>query len=210
MARATDRGVGTGSEKADEAGRGPSRGKWAAVIVIVAILIFLAYATYWGLEWYRGEPREVEVDPGDAETEEYELSRNQSDLVSRMGYPDSFFIMFFEDEVNGSLENFRFEKWTYYARSREYSFLNGELVSQNATDIQVGELVENPYRPEQFTEYMSLDEVIASSGIEKYLVVPMEEALVEEGEVFYADRLAFGLAGGELLYVESIAVEVED
>ncbi|MBU7004105.1 MAG: hypothetical protein HXS50_00965 [Theionarchaea archaeon] len=55
------------------------------------------------------QPKEVEVEPGDLQIEEYELSQNQSDLISRMGYPDSFFIMFFEDEVNGSLDNYRFE-----------------------------------------------------------------------------------------------------
>jgi hypothetical protein len=176
---------------------------------LLALLAFLAYATSWGLEWYRMQPKEVEVEPEDLQIEEYELSGNQSNLISRMGYPDSFFIMFFEDEVNGSLDNYRFETWTYYSRSTEYNFLNGELVSKNSTAVKAGELVENPYRPEQFTEYMSLEEVVSSASIEKYVVAPMEEEFVEGGEVFYADRLAFGLVQGELLYVESIALEVE-
>jgi len=177
-------------------------------------LAFLTYATYWGLEWYRMQPKEVDVDPGDVDVEEYELSENQSDIVSRVGYPDYFYIMFFEDEANDnatgvdSLENYRFETWTYYSTSREYNFLNGQLVSENSTDISPGNLVENPYRPEQFTEYMTLEEVVSSAEIERYVVAPMEEALVEDGEVFYADRLAFGLVKGELLYVESIALEV--
>lgn len=203
-----------GSEGKGEPGRERSKVKAIAIVILIALLAFLAYATYWGLEWYRVQPKEVEVDPGDLEVEEYELSKNQSDIISRMGYPDSFFIMFFEDEASdnltgaGSLENYRFETWTYYSRSREYNFLNGELVSENATEHRPIDLAENPYRPEQFTEYMGLDEVISSTMMEKYVVAPMEEVLVEDGEVFYADRLAFGLVQGELLYVESVALEV--
>ncbi|MBU7004106.1 MAG: hypothetical protein HXS50_00970 [Theionarchaea archaeon] len=83
------------------------------------------------------------------------------------------------------------------------------MVSENSTTMETGELIENPYRPEQFTEYMSLEEIISSASIERYAVAPMEEGFVEGGEVFYADRLAFGLVQGELLYVESIALEVE-
>ena len=186
-----------------------SAGKAAAAVLLVALLAFLAYAAYWGLEWYRGQPKEVETQPGGMEIEEYQLSEDQTDVISRLGYPESFFVMFFEDEANSSLTQFRFETWSYYSIPREYSFLNGDLVSENATAIVAGGLAENPYRPEQFTEYMSLEEVIASTGIEKYLAVPMDGALVEKGEVFYADRLAFGLVNGELLYVESIALEVE-
>lgn len=175
---------------------------------MLALLAFLAYATYWGLEWYRMQPKEVDIEPGDLQIEEYELSTNQSNMISRMGYPDSFFIMFFEDEVNGSLDNYRFETWTYHSRSSEYNFLNGELVSENSTAVKAGELVDNLYRPEQFTEYMSLEEVVSTASIERYAVAPMEDEFVEGGEVFYADRLAFGLVHGKLIFVESIALEV--
>ena len=75
--------------------------------------------------------------------------------------------------------------------------------------MDAGELALIPYKPEQFTEYMTLDEVIASANLNEYLVVPLEEELVESGEVYYADQLTFGLKNNKLMYIETLVVEVE-
>jgi hypothetical protein len=56
---------------------------------------------------------------------------------------------------------------------------------------------------------MSLEEVIASAGLDAFMVVPLEKELVDGGEVFYADELTFGLKDDELLYIEALALEVE-
>jgi hypothetical protein len=52
--------------------------------------------------------------------------------------------------------------------------------------------------------------VISSANLEAYVVVPLEQGYVEDGEVYYADELAFGLKNGELRYVEALALEAED
>lgn len=112
--------------------------------------------------------------------------------------------------MNGSFTDVRFETWSYYTSGLEYTFINGEQVAEDSLEIELlGELAPIPYRPEQFVAYMSLDEVIASAGLETYLVVPLEKELVEDGEVYYADELTFGLKNDELLYVEALALEIE-
>jgi hypothetical protein len=113
--------------------------------------------------------------------------------------------------MDGSLMDVRFETWSYYTSGLEFTFINGDKVAEDPLEIELlGELVPIPYRPEQFVAYMSLDEMVASAGLQTYLVVPLEKELVDGGEVYYADELTFGLKNDELLYVEALALELED
>lgn len=141
----------------------------------------------------------------------YSLSGDQAAVIDHLGNPEAFSILFYEEEqVDGSLIDVRFETWSYYSGGLEYTFINGDQVAEDLLEIELlGELVPIPYRPEQFIAYMSLDEVIASGGLETYLVVPLEKELVDSGEVYYADELTFGMKNDELLYIEALALELE-
>jgi hypothetical protein len=55
---------------------------------------------------------------------------------------------------------------------------------------------------------MDLQQVIAAAGLDSFLVVPLEKELVAGGEVYYADRLTFGLKDDELCYLEALALDV--
>jgi len=138
------------------------------------------------------------------------LSADQQDVRTSLGPPEAFTILFYEEALeDGSIGDVRFEVWSYYSDQVEYTFINGEQVGEDPIDIELGELVQIPYAPEQFRAYMSLDEVLASAGLDAFMVVPLEKELVEGGEVFYADELTFGLKDDELLYIEALALEVE-
>ena len=138
------------------------------------------------------------------------LSPEQLSVRAELGSPEAFSILFYEEELlDGSYGDVRFEAWSYYNDGVEYTFINGELVGEDPIEIDVGELIQIPYTPEQFVAYMNLEEVIASARLDTFLVVPLEKELVDGGEVYYADELTFGLKDDELLYVEALALEVE-
>jgi hypothetical protein len=138
------------------------------------------------------------------------LSPEQLSVRAELGSPEAFSILFYEEELlDGSYGDVRFETWSYYNDGVEYTFINGELVGEDPIEIDVGELIQIPYTPEQFVAYMNLEEVIASAKLDTFLVVPLEKELVDGGEVYYADELTFGLKDDELLYVEALALEVE-
>lgn len=136
------------------------------------------------------------------------LSQDQQQVRAEHGNPEAFMILFYEEPLDdGSIGDVRTETWSYYTQGMEYTFINGELAGDEPIDVDLGELAPLPYTPEQFHAYASLQELIAAAGIDEFLIVPLEKELVEGGEVFYADRLTFGLRDDELRYVEALALE---
>ena len=73
----------------------------------------------------------------------------------------------------------------------------------------MGKVVTPLYRPEQFTAFMNLDEVVAIAGLDKYLQIPVDGELMRDAQVYFGEQLTFGLQADELLFVESLALEVE-
>ena len=150
-------------------------------------------------------------DPGTSQVEAYQLSAEQSALVGELGYPESFILLFYEEEaVDGSLQIVRLETWNYYGEGESYTFLNGELDSTDGlVDVEPGSLVPLPYVPEQFAANMSRDDVLAAAGVEEFIEVPLEDEYLEGSDLYYADSLAFGLVDGELRYLEALALVEE-
>lgn len=88
-----------------------------------------------------------------------------------------------------------------------YTFINGELTGEDELDIsEIGKLAPMPYDPEQFRAYMSLDEVLAAAGLDTYLGIPLEKEFLKNGDLYYGESLTFGLVGGELRYLEALAL----
>jgi len=151
------------------------------------------------------------VGKNDAQVESYQLSAEQSALVGEIGYPDSFILLFYEEEdVDGSLQIVRLETWDYFSEGESYTFLNGELDSNDRIEAgELGSLATLPYVPEQFAANMSRDDVLAAAGVEEFIEVPLEKEYLEGGDLYYADSLAFGLIDGDLRYLEALALVEE-
>ena len=156
-------------------------------------------------------PKLIRVEIPDSLTpDSYALSENQTSIVARLGYPDSFAIFFFDEELEEGFETFRVESWSYHEAGREYVFVNGETISENITETEEFDFLPTPYKPEQFVEHMGFEELAAATQQEEFLVVPIEKELVEGGEVYYAEELSFGMKNGELLYVEVLHLVTEE
>lgn len=135
----------------------------------------------------------------------YALSGDQSDTIAAMGYPDSFIILFYDDDFGG--ESTRLETWIYSSLGQKITFVSGQRESSETFESLDGEILAAPYTPEQFSAYMSLEEVVATTEIDEFLLLPLERELVPGGESYFGDRLAFGLKDDQLLYVEAIGFE---
>lgn len=148
---------------------------------------------------------------GNSQVEPYQLSAQQSALVSEIGYPGSFILLFYEEEaVDGSLQIVRLETWNYYSEGESYTFLNGALDSSNKLDAgDLAELLPLPYVPEQFAAHMSRDDVLAAAGVEEFIEVPLEDQYLEGSDLYYAEALSFGLVDGTLRYLEALALVEE-
>ncbi len=141
----------------------------------------------------------------------YSLSAEQAALVGQLGYPESFAILFYEEQqADNTTAQVRAETWTYYSQDKVITFVDGVKTDEQKVGASVTGVIPIPYKPEQFTKFMSLQDLVASAGLTEVMDIPLERELVEGGEVYYGDQITFGMKDGELLYVETLAlVEAE-
>lgn len=149
-----------------------------------------------------GEPNEVSVGSFDP--------RTALDIRALYGPPDAFAVLYFDEQrADGTVTTVSMSRWSYYGEGVEFSFAGDEVVAEDPVFLEPGSTAEPvPYDPDQFHAYMSLDEVVAAAGLEDYVGGPVDE-LVDGGELYFADRLSWGLQDGELRYIEAFALEAE-
>ena len=178
-------------------------------VLIVAVVSAVLLIGGW--REYKQMAKVVEgAQPSVASVAGYSMTPAQMEVFGELGSPQAFTLLFYEEEqLDGSSQDVRFETWDYFDAGISYTFINGDPAGEDPLDVEVaGEIYPIPYRPDLFSAYMSLDEVLASAGLNRYLVVPLEKELVDGGEVYYAEELTFGLKNDELLYIEALALEV--
>lgn len=177
-------------------------------LILLGLLIGGVYL-YAGWLGYQEAPRLVEDGiPSGAGPAGYGYSSEQEQVLIEYGSPEGFTILFYQEEAeDASPRDVRLETWRYYSLGKGITFINGELQTEEALEVpNPGELSPLPYTPDQFTAYLSLEEVLAAAGLDRYLVVPLENEYLEEGNLYYGRSLSFGLQKDQLRYVEALAV----
>ena len=138
--------------------------------IVISLVLFIGLATVVGALALLGirdinqSPLEISELLPFPKPSEYSLSSEQQDLRSQLGAPDHFTILFYEDDFGGT--STRMETWIYSQLGKSFTWLNGSLESEESIPVLSGEVLPLPYFPEQFTAYMSLEEVIGAAGID--------------------------------------------
>jgi hypothetical protein len=160
-----------------------------------------------GYEEFLKSPRLTSVFANQEQTSIYQLSPDQQGYVNENGYPASFSILFYQEQgTSEQVEEVRYETWYYFNPDLKVTFVNGRFSAAEASELQGGVSRWN-YRPEMFTAYMTPEQVAEAADFREWLIVPVEENLVAEAEVYYADGLTFGMKNGQLVYIEVFAGE---
>lgn len=137
----------------------------------------------------------------------YYFSPDQEGYIAQNGYPPSFSILFYQEQVpGGQVQEIRDETWYYFNPDIKVTFVNGQISAAEASELQ-GSGAGQYYYPDMFTAYMTPEEVAYAAGFSEWLIVPVEENLVANAEVYYADGLTFGVKNDKLIYVEVFAGE---
>ena len=177
--------------------------------VLLFILLIGGIYLYAGWLGYQEAPKIIEVQESGSQLQDpYTLSPEQEEQLFAYGYPEAFTILFYEEEiVGGGVAPVRLETWDYYTQGTGLTFINGELEAEEPLEIEEEFGSPDPllYYPEQFSAFMSLEEVIAAAGIDTYVEIPLEKDFLEGGVVYYANSLTFGLKDNELVYIEALA-----
>lgn len=190
----------------------PSRkGSKKLIWIIILVVIVLAAGTYLYAGWlgYQQAPKQIQVqDLQPPANDSYTISQVQSDQINSLGYPDAFTILFYEEETTShEIQTVRLETWDYYTLGIGLTFLNGEIVSEDSLkSSDLGSVAPLPYRPEQFSAFMELNQVVAATGIETYIEIPLDVEFLSNGILYYADSVSFGMQDGQLVYLEALAL----
>lgn len=138
-------------------------------------------------------------------------TRTGSDIREQYGPPQGFAILYYDElAADGTARATSLEQWSYFGAGVEFTFADDLVVAEDQLEFQPGIHAEPvPYDPGLFHAYMGLDEIIAAAGLEDYMGGPVDE-LVDGGELFFADRLSWGMKDGELRYIEALALEAVD
>lgn len=191
-----------------------SKGCWIPLLIGCGGLVVLALIAggvflYAGWLGFQEAPKLVEGEhPPVSPPARYGYSPQQERSLGENGNPESFTILFYQEEAeDASPRDIRLETWRYYHLGKELTFINGVLQEEAALAIQdPGALSPLPYTPDQFTAYLTLEEVLSAAGLESYLEVPLDNEYLEEGQLYYGQALTFGLQKDELRYIEALAV----
>jgi hypothetical protein len=199
----------TTSGNAQKKKRGWNAFAFGCGFVLLFILLIGGIFLYAGWLGYQEAPKIIEVQESGSQLQDpYTLSPEQEEQLFIYGYPEAFTILFYEEEiVGGGIAQVRLETWDYYTQGTGLIFINGELEAEDPLEIEeeLGSPDPLPYYPEQFSAFMSLEEVIAAAGIDTYVEIPLEKDFLEGGVVYYANSLTFGFKDNELVYIEALA-----
>jgi hypothetical protein len=196
------------------ANKNPNKTSNRIILVAILLIIFAAGGVYLYAGWlgYQEIPKLIEVNkPPEPYSSSYELSSEQVSQLTNYGKPEAFTILFYEEETpDQEIQTVRLETWDYYTQGIGLTFVNGTLVSEDPIEWNNQEpIIPVRYSPEQFNAFISLDDVIAATGIETYIEVPMNIDLLEKGNLYYADSLSFGMQDNQLIYIETLAFTEE-
>jgi hypothetical protein len=179
------------------------------VIVTLAIpLVLTSVAVHAQEPTAEPSASPFDVDRAAAVSADTTDTSTRDDVRARYGPPEAFAILYFDEPgPDGTSTTTSTEQWSYFGEGVEFTFAGDEVVAAEVIGVVDGADAEPvPYDPDDFHAYMSLDEVVAAAGVEEYIGGPVEE-LVEGGELYFADRLSWGLQDGELRYIEALALE---
>ena len=177
------------------------------IIVFMCIISTVVFLVFSYREFQRS-PKLVEgVKVRNPAGEVYTLSADQTEIVNLYGQPDSFSILFYDEEFDPEYAGeVRDEVWRYYKEGIAYTFYNGILTYEEPISNPSNNWIMPVYTPAQFTAKANLTTILATTGIRDYFELPLEDELIDGGTLYYAPGLTFGLANDQLIYVETISM----
>jgi predicted nucleic acid-binding Zn ribbon protein len=177
-------------------------------IIILLILLIVAMLFFMNRE-LKEAPAIVQLEqPKQTSFTPYNLSNDQIQSIHDYGYPDSFSILFYrQSDANHQVQDIRLETWLMMDDEIELTFLNGTLTESEVVNYHQAPYHPAEYRPELFSANMTLNQVLTAAGVEEYLVVPLEDELLKDSEVYYTGQLMFGLKDNQLRYIETVILE---
>ena len=83
---------------------------------------------------------------------------------------------------------------------------DGELIEEKTVEKQ-SKYGQTKYTPDMFIASMDREKIAAIADLDSWVIIPVEDELVFDGDLYYADGLGFGLKNSELVYIEAYSLE---
>jgi hypothetical protein len=141
----------------------------------------------------------INIDAGTLES--YTYSADQLATRQAHGDPTRFTIVFGETS--------RQETWMYDTSGYQAVFVDGVKISERTTTPAYQEgMYATTYTPDIFYHGMGLDEAIAASGQQDFVLTSLDD-LVEDGRLLHVAGLSVGVVDDQVRFVETLPATTE-
>jgi len=162
-------------------------------IIIIAASLFITADEEFPIYVENAELIEDDFDP-------YILSDDQKNIINTYGYPTGFTILYVGE--NGMD---RQETWYYSKEGLVIDYFNGIKLSKAYDNSLKDFNVEPTYNyPEDFVRGMTPGTALSQADSNSFMIVPVEDAIVNEGTLYYGEGIILGFDETGLSYVETV------
>jgi len=141
-------------------------------------------------------------------TDAVQLSADQKAVVEEFGPPESFKLIITKDYLNEVGKVVRIEIWNYYSLKTRISFVDGNYETDaEIEDVPDWTLLPIIYRPEQFANEMSLEEIKKRIiGGKPYEKLDISDEILPGAQLNLIgfEQIMLGFEHGKLIYAETI------
>ena len=140
--------------------------------------------------------------PLEAETlETYAYSPDQIAVQEAYGNPTRFTIMFSEEG--------RLETWIYDTSGYQVVFIDGDQITERTSPPEYqANIYASTYTPDIFYQGMGLDEIVAATGKQDFVLTRMED-VVADGQLLHLEGLSVGVVNDQIRFVETMPATSE-
>lgn len=136
----------------------------------------------------------------------YRLSPEQDQIIGAFGAPQQFSLAYLPSSDKAQ----RVETWYYPEHYKKITFAGGKVVSIDELYPEFTKAEYPAFKPQDFTEQMTADDVTEMLGGEIIRIDVLPElAEIENTQVYAADKLVFATQNGRLVYVETLGRRIQ-
>lgn len=183
-----------------------NKARYVFVVIFFLVVIGGIGVSIYGFQLIGDDAYPVAIEHPDYESDDYELYlliEEQIEVLNSYGALTGFEILFMGEK---SMD--RVETWYFAEEGVTVESINGSILTIIEDDtLDNLELNETLYYPEDYVFGINPGTALNMADLDGFIIVPLEDALLEEAQLYIGEDIILGFMDNQLFYVETVMVE---